>query len=79
MSRIFGPVVQQGYVVPDMRKGIAHWLARGVGPFYLIEDIRTDEAPVFSTGLSISQNVSLLVLVGVIALWFYILRQPKTR
>lgn len=41
---------------------------------YLIEDIRTDEAPVFSTGLSISQNVSLLVLVGVIALWFYILR-----
>lgn len=40
MSRLFGPVVQQGYVVPDMKKGIEHWLARGVGPFYLIEDIR---------------------------------------
>jgi phosphatidylglycerol---prolipoprotein diacylglyceryl transferase len=44
---------------------------------YLIEDIRTDEAPVFATGLSISQNVSLLVLLAMIALWFYILRQPR--
>jgi hypothetical protein len=40
MSKLFGPVVQQGYVVPDMQKGIQHWLARGIGPFYLIEDIR---------------------------------------
>lgn len=40
MSKLFGPVVQQGYVVPDMQEGIRHWLARGVGPFYLIEDIR---------------------------------------
>ncbi|MFN3231705.1 MAG: VOC family protein [Alphaproteobacteria bacterium] len=40
MSKIFGPVVQQGYVVPDMQKALAHWVARGVGPFYLQEDIR---------------------------------------
>jgi len=40
MSRIFGPVVQQGYVVPDMQKALSEWLARGVGPFYLSEDIR---------------------------------------
>ncbi len=44
---------------------------------YLIEDIRTDEAPVFFTGLTISQNVSLLLLMAVAALWFYILRQPR--
>lgn len=35
MSTLFGPVVQQGYVVPDVEKAIAHWLARGVGPFFL--------------------------------------------
>lgn len=44
---------------------------------YLIEHIRTDEAPVFSTGLSISQNVSLLLLLAVAGLWWYIVRQPR--
>ena len=45
---------------------------------FLLEDIRTDEAPFFGTGLSISQNVSLALLVAVTGLWFYVLRQPKT-
>ncbi len=44
---------------------------------YLLEDIRTDEAPIFFTGLSISQNVSLLLLLAIAVLWFYILRQPR--
>ncbi len=35
MSQLFGPVVQQGYVVPDVDAAIEHWLARGVGPFFL--------------------------------------------
>ena len=35
MSTLFGPVVQQGYVVPDVDAAIAHWTARGVGPFFL--------------------------------------------
>lgn len=35
MSKLFGPVVQQGYVVPDVDASIEHWLARGVGPFFL--------------------------------------------
>jgi catechol 2,3-dioxygenase-like lactoylglutathione lyase family enzyme len=35
VSSLFGPVVQQGYVVPDVDEAIAHWLARGVGPFFL--------------------------------------------
>ncbi len=35
MSYLFGPVVQQGYVVPDVDVAIDHWLARGVGPFFL--------------------------------------------
>ena len=43
---------------------------------FLLEMVRTDERPVFGTGLTISQNGSLLVLIGAIALWFYILRRP---
>ena len=35
MSSLFGPVVQQGYVVPDVEEAIAHWLSRGVVPFFL--------------------------------------------
>jgi phosphatidylglycerol---prolipoprotein diacylglyceryl transferase len=44
---------------------------------FLIERLRTDEAAIMNTGMSISQNVSLLVLVGAATLWFYVLRQPK--
>ena len=44
---------------------------------FLIEGLRSDEAAVFGTGMSIAQCVSLLLLVCAAALWFYILRQPK--
>lgn len=44
---------------------------------FYIESLRSDEAPIFGTGLSISQNVSLVLLVCAVALWIYILRQPK--
>ncbi len=43
---------------------------------FLEEVIRVDEAAVFHTGLSISQNISLgLLLIGV-AFWAYLLRSP---
>ena len=35
MSTLFGPIIQQGYVVPDIDAAMAHWLARGVGPFFV--------------------------------------------
>ena len=35
MSKFFGPIVQQGFVAPDIHLGIRHWLKRGVGPFFL--------------------------------------------
>jgi len=38
MSRIFGPVIQQAYVVPDIEEAMRHWIARGIGPFYVEED-----------------------------------------
>ena len=37
MSHLFGPVVQQGYVVPDVENAMQHWLARGVGPFVFVD------------------------------------------
>ena len=43
----------------------------------LLEWIRDDESAVFGTSLSISQNVSLLLLVCAAGLWYYILRQPR--
>ncbi len=44
---------------------------------FLLEIVRTDEGAVFGTDLSISQNVSLLILVGAAALWAWLLNQPK--
>ena len=44
---------------------------------FLLEIIRTDEVPVFGTGLSISQNVSVVILVAVVSLWWYVWRQPR--
>ncbi|MCE5268092.1 MAG: prolipoprotein diacylglyceryl transferase [Planctomycetaceae bacterium] len=44
---------------------------------FIIESLRSDEAAVLWTRMTISQNVSLLLLVVAAALWLYILRQPR--
>jgi phosphatidylglycerol:prolipoprotein diacylglycerol transferase len=44
---------------------------------FLLEIIRTDEPAVFGTGLSISQNISVLLLAIGIGLWWYLSRQPR--
>lgn len=44
---------------------------------FLLEAIRTDELAIFGTGMSISQNVSLLLLLIAAGLWWYVLRQPR--
>ena len=46
---------------------------------FLLEIIRTDESAVFGTGLSISQNVSLLLLASVAVLWYFVLKRPPGR
>lgn len=43
---------------------------------FLLEIIRTDEPPVFGTGLSISQNVSIILLLCAVAVWVSILLKP---
>ncbi len=40
MSRIFGPVRQNGYVVRDIEAAMAHWTqVMGVGPFFYFERV----------------------------------------
>jgi phosphatidylglycerol---prolipoprotein diacylglyceryl transferase len=44
---------------------------------FLIEILRSDEAAIRGTGMSISQNVSLLILVCTACLWYYLSKQPR--
>jgi phosphatidylglycerol:prolipoprotein diacylglycerol transferase len=44
---------------------------------FLLEWIRCDEPPQFGTTLTISQNVSVLMLVLAIGLWIYVFWRPK--
>ena len=44
---------------------------------FLLEMIRIDESAVFGTGLSISQNISMLLLAGAVVMWIYLSRQPR--
>lgn len=46
---------------------------------FLLEILRTDESPVFGTGLSISQNLSLIAIVGAMGLWLFLARRPLER
>lgn len=43
MSRIFGPVRQNGYVVRDIEAAMRHWVdALGVGPWFYIDRVECD-------------------------------------
>ena len=43
MSRLFGAVRQNGYVVRDLRAALDHWITvLGVGPWFYIERVKTD-------------------------------------
>jgi phosphatidylglycerol:prolipoprotein diacylglycerol transferase len=46
---------------------------------FLTEAIRTDEPAIFGTGLSISQNVSIIVLTLAVVGWVWLLRTPPGR
>jgi hypothetical protein len=40
MSALFGPVIQQGCVVANSNQARHHWIARGIGPFFIEAHIR---------------------------------------
>jgi hypothetical protein len=43
MSRLFGAVTQNGYVVRDVRAAMDHWInVLGVGPWFYVDRVKTD-------------------------------------
>lgn len=43
MSRVFGSITQNGYVVKDIRAAMDHWIkVLGVGPWFYIDRVKTD-------------------------------------
>lgn len=43
MSKLFGAVAQNGYVVRDIRAAMDHWVnVLGVGPWFYVERVKTD-------------------------------------
>ena len=44
---------------------------------FMIEIIRTDESAVLATEMSISQIVSLLIVVGIVCLWVFLFTRPR--
>ncbi len=45
MTPRFGPVMQLGFVVPDLDRAMEHWTGNvGVGPFYVLQHIQFAEA-----------------------------------
>lgn len=45
MQHIFGPVMQNGFVVPDLSKALEHWTqVMQVGPFFLFERVAFEQA-----------------------------------
>jgi membrane-associated protease RseP (regulator of RpoE activity) len=43
---------------------------------FLLEILRTDEPPIFGTGMSIAQNISLLILILMAGFWLHLRRRP---
>ena len=43
MSRLFGPIRQNGYVVRDIRAALDHWVTvHGVGPWFYFDRVKID-------------------------------------
>jgi phosphatidylglycerol---prolipoprotein diacylglyceryl transferase len=55
------------------------WMLTLYAPVRIVEEmLRTDEPGRFHTRLSISQWISLLMLVAVVAFWAWLVRQPRS-
>lgn len=43
MSRIFGPMRQNGYVVRDIEKAMQHYISLGIGPWWYLETVKVED------------------------------------
>jgi hypothetical protein len=57
---MFGPVMQLGFVVPDIEAAARHWHEKvGVGPFFLLEHVQFAEAWYRGRPLAVDMSVAL--------------------
>jgi len=60
MSRYFGAVTQNGYVVRDLRAAMDHWInVMGVGPWFYIERVKTDYFRHRGKDSNVEMNIAL--------------------
>lgn len=58
-STLFGPVMQLGFVVPDLDAAALHWGKLGVGPFFLLEHIQYAECRYRGRPVSFDMSVAV--------------------
>ena len=56
---LFGPVMQLGFVVPDLEAAALHWAGLGVGPFFLMEHIQYAECQYRGQPVSFDMSVAV--------------------
>ncbi|MET9486574.1 VOC family protein [Nocardia sp. NPDC006630] len=59
MSRIFGNITQLGYVVRDIRTEMQRWIDQGVGPWFYVHDVQTDDFTHRGTPSPMKMSVAL--------------------
>ena len=60
MTALFGPVMQLGFVVPDLDRAIQHWSETvGLGPFFVLEHVQYAEAWYCGKPAAIDMSVAL--------------------
>jgi len=55
----FGPVMQLGFVVPDLERAARHWAGLGIGPFFLLEHIGFAECVYRGAPVSFDMSAAL--------------------
>jgi hypothetical protein len=57
MSKTFGPIVQQGYIVRDLDAAMRFWIERmGVGPFFAVRPVRLVNVWYRGTNISVTMS-----------------------
>ncbi len=60
-----GPIMQNGFVVPDWREAALHWADRlGVGPFFVVEHVEFSECRYRGEATSIDMSVAIAYAGG---------------
>jgi hypothetical protein len=60
MSRLFGPVRQNGYVVRDIEAAMKHWIeVMGVGPFFYFPTVKVEEFTYYGKPSDIQMSIAL--------------------